>query len=145
MKVSQNLKAGLLVSLNLGATMPAMAQECALDVVTSGDAVDAQLTYYTDTGFTQAVIISNHAYSDGATIVVIGVTTCDAGSVALCTGVAVEGIAPGEERSYWFTEILRTGDDVSVTTSGFRDPDLTQPLAESVYTDTYRVRRCTDS
>ncbi len=116
--LTQCLKAGPLVSLTLAIAMPALAQDSALDVVTSVDAVDAHLTYHTDTNFTQAVIVSDHVYSDGSTITVVSVTLCEAGSTARCTGIAAEGIAPREERSYWFTEILRAGDDVTVTTTG---------------------------
>lgn len=145
MRTLKARSAGLLTGLTLLAVSPALAQECVLDVVTSEDAVGASLSYHTDTSYTQALLISNHAYSDGSTITVVGATLCDGGSVARCIGLVAEGLAPGEERSYWFTEILRAGDGVTVTTSGYSDADLTRPLPESRYTDVYRIRRCTDS
>lgn len=122
----------------------AQAQECQLEVSNSIDATGGSLTYHTDTGYVQALLVSSHAYDDGSTIVVLAPTICDEGNTNRCYGVAVEGFGPGEERSFWSTEILRSGDTVTVLTNGYQDVELTRPLSESSYRDVFNIRRCTD-
>jgi hypothetical protein len=122
----------------------ALAQECQLDAASSVDATGGTLTYHSDTSYTQALLVSNHAYQDGSTIVVLAATICDDGATDRCFGLAVEGFGPGEVPSFWTTEILRTAETVTVNTNGYSDLERTRPMPESQYTDVFRVRRCTD-
>ncbi len=133
-----------LLSLALCAVVPsaAQAQRCELQVISSLDAVRAVLEYHQDTDILQAVLTSFHEYSDGATLIAVAPAACEEGNPNVCRSLVVEGINPGEERTYWLTVLERAEEQLTVTTSGFLDAELTDALQDGVYTDVFRIASC---